>query len=298
MIAIPLVSSGTMDDGQSQGSLRDWLLPLAFAIFIVGTAFKCDAHVSLGNADEGFLWDGVNRVREGQVPCRDFQSYAPLRYYWCFVWAEVFGRGIVGVRAGSALFQVVGVFLGILIARRMSRRPVWLLYAGGLLYLWLAPRFRVFDVVPPLVALYAGVRLTENFGRWEQCCAGCVVGVALFAGHNHAMYIGAGLAGLTAYLCWQRRFEGTRAVACSFAAGLAVGLLPIALMCILPGFVAANMEWVRRLMWSRSTNISLPIPWPWLTALSGPKFSCVINWLLVLGSCYCRWATSSCFWSL
>ena len=95
---------------------RSAALPLALAVLFAAAFQLLLGHTYLGLVDEGFQWYGVLRVREGEVPMRDFQAYDPGRYYWCALWSFVFGRGIVGVRAAGAVFQALGLFCGLLVA--------------------------------------------------------------------------------------------------------------------------------------------------------------------------------------
>ena len=86
--------------------------------------------IDLNLADEGFLWYGVLRTLEGQVPLRDFQSYEPGRYYWCAAWCACFGTGVLALRGALALFQALGLFCGMSVLRRLTARP-WLWLFGG-----------------------------------------------------------------------------------------------------------------------------------------------------------------------
>src|SRR5262249_37961842 len=116
----------------------------------------------LNLADEGFLWYGVERVLRGEVPLRDFQAYDPGRYYWCAAWTPLFGSGVLGVRAATAIFAVLGLFCGVLACRRVARSPLALVFASALLAAWLFPRHKLYEPALALVVVYAAVRLVER----------------------------------------------------------------------------------------------------------------------------------------
>ncbi len=56
-----------------------WLVPLAFALLLVGAVFGWHGRLGLRLADGGFLWYGAVRAALGEIPLRDFQSYDPGR---------------------------------------------------------------------------------------------------------------------------------------------------------------------------------------------------------------------------
>ena len=92
---------------------RGALLVALYAAVLVALDFYLFGNVDLNLADEGYLWYGVLRTLEGEVPLRDFQSYEPGRYYWCVAWSSLFGSGILGVRVALAIFQAIGLIAGI-----------------------------------------------------------------------------------------------------------------------------------------------------------------------------------------
>ncbi len=235
---------------------------LAGGASALGFAWLGDRELNL--ADEGFLWYGVKRVLEGEVPVRDFQAYEPGRYVWCALLAPLFGSGILGVRASVAVFQGLGLFFGLLAARRLGgRKFLWQLLVLPILWLWMFPRHKLFEPAIALVLVWGFVRLLEHPSQARRFACGLLVGSAASFGRNHALY--GTLAALLAFLFLefqQRRRELLRG-SLSFALGALSGSAPLWLALLLvPGLGASFVEEVLA-VGRKGANLPSPWPWPW-----------------------------------
>jgi hypothetical protein len=237
---------------------------VALSALLVGLSLLLQIDIDLNLADEGFLWYGAWRTAAGDVPLRDFQAYDPGRYYWVAALSPLVGDGIHGLRAAVAAFWVVGLTLGLLAARRAVRS--WVMLAGGgvILTLWLFPRW-VFEPALAMAAVFFATRLLEQPTPGRHFAAGAFVGVAAFFGRNHALYA---LLSLMIIIAVQLRGASRDAVArraASFAGGAALGAVPLLVMLVaLPGFAAAYADSVGEVFRLGTTNLTLPVPWPWL----------------------------------
>ncbi len=221
----------------------------------------------LNLADEGFLYYGIQRVAEGEVPLRDFQSYEPARYYWCVFWGKLFGPGLLGMRRSIALFQFFGLWAG-LVAFGRSIRPRWLIVpVGVLLALWMFPRHKVFESSLAMMAVLAAQTLILVPGRRVQFACGVATGLAATFGRNHGIYWAGALGLLILFLAFKRRQgpwipAGLRGLG-SWIAGILLGFSPVlALGLFVPGFAQALVDSV--LFFAREgSNLPKPYPWPW-----------------------------------
>lgn len=240
-----------------------WLVAAALVVFF----WILQSHIGINLSDEGFLWYGSWRVGYGEVPIRDFSSYDPGRYYWTAFWSILFGDGLLGLRAGVALFQVLGLGMGLLAARTVVRNRGYLILIGSLLAVWMFPRHKLFEPALAMGAVYvATLLLLQPRGR-RFCVAGFYVGIAAFFGRNVGLYILLAFLAILVVLWWQMRVPLLPATARLFA-GIIVGYSPMLFLSLLcSGFFSAFSYSVTSMVTRGSTNLPLPIPWPWTVKL-------------------------------
>jgi hypothetical protein len=283
---------------------RPLLLPALLALALTAASFFAQWRIDFNIADEGFLWYGAIATAHGQVPLRDFLSYDPGRYYWAAAWAQLFGDGILALRLSAAIFQALGLLLGLLAARRAVTRPWWLAIVGTLLLVWMIPRHKVFEPCVAMAAVWVGVRLLEHPSRGRHFAAGLLAGLAAFFGKNLGLYCLAAMlclalvahasaadpqasaapagapagpsgrpngrpAGWPAPRSLPTARPRLRQRLAALAAGLFTGLLPLLAMFCIPGFFASFVESCFFFLRLGRTNFAEPIPWPWLAFVPG-----------------------------
>jgi hypothetical protein len=180
--------------GRGRRLARSPLLPALLALALTGAACFAQWRIDFNIADEGFLWYGATATAHGQVPLRDFFSYDPGRYYWAAAWAPLFGDGILALRLSTAIFQALGLFFGLLAARRVLDRPWLLALAGAVLLVWMIPRHKAFEPSVAMAAVWVGVRLLERPSVGRHFAAGLLAGLAAFMGKNLGLYCLAAMA--------------------------------------------------------------------------------------------------------
>ncbi|HVT19636.1 MAG TPA: hypothetical protein VHQ90_26065 [Thermoanaerobaculia bacterium] len=196
MTAEPERSEAAAALAASSASGRGWWLPLLLAVSLAGASFLAQGRIGFNIADEGFLWYGAVATAHGDVPLRDFYSYDPGRYYWAAAWARLLGDGILALRLSTAIFAAIGLWLGLLAARRVVTGPWALALAGAMLLAWMSPRHKLFEPSVAMAAVWAGARLAERPSRGRHFAAGVLVGLAGFLGKNLGLYCGAALLAL------------------------------------------------------------------------------------------------------
>jgi hypothetical protein len=269
------------------------LFPAFLALALSGSLFLVQARLDYNIAEEGFQWYGAIHTAHGQVPMRDFYAYDPGRYYWAAAWAPLLGDGIVALRLSTAAFQALGLFCGLLAARRVVASR-WLLAAVGLvLLLWMVPRNKVFEPAIAMAAVWCAVRLIEKPSLRRHFWAGALAGAAAFFGKNHGLYLLCAFALLIPFVYFRLdrgargstvddgeagpepsgsaamgrlpRPFGRKVLAWSL--GIAAGSLPLLLMLsFVPGFYRSYVDSLLYFLELGQTNFPLPVPWPWQAA--------------------------------
>lgn len=239
------------------------------SVLVVFVLFTWQGHVGFNLWDEGYLWYGVQRVLLGEVPIRDFISYDPGRYYWSAALLSVWGdNGIMAVRFTVAIFQALGLFVGVwLIANTIKKQNVFYLLISALtLAVWMFPRHKLFDISISLFLIGSLSYLIKNPNIKGYLIAGFCVGLVAVFGRNHGMYSVVGSLGVMTWLAIKRdhNINFIKGLAL-WVLGVVLGYLPILLMLVLvTGFANAFLESIKFLFEVKTTNLPLPIPWPWL----------------------------------
>jgi hypothetical protein len=249
------------------------VLPLQLAVFsavLVGLSFWLQGRIGLTYSDEGFLWYGAVRTLAGDSPILDFQSYDPGRYYWSAFWMTFLGESMLALRGCVALFQLLSVYCGLLALSRAHRSWRVFVPVGLLLIVWMSPRYyRLFEVGTSLIALYFAVLLIERPSLRRHFVVGAFTGLAAFLGRNLGLYTAASF-GLLILFVWARvdKADWWKKTAC-WSLGILAGYSPMLIMLVaVPGFYESIFASLMEMVDRGSTNIPLPIPWPWVANYS------------------------------
>jgi len=284
-------------------SARPWrcgVLLALLALALVAASFLLQGDIGINLTDEGYLWYGASAILRGQVPLRDFQSYDPGRYYWVAAWFRALGdHGIIPLRIACAAFNVLGVWCGLLVLRRLSRAWYFLVPSGALLTLCAFPAFML-NYVFALAAVYFALLVLESPSAPRHFAAGAFVGVTAFFMRNFGAFAFISLAAIMLLTRQTLSREERRRRELVFGAGIAVGYTPALFMFVaLPGFWQANVDIVRLLGEIGATNLTKPVPWPWeqssfwdvcvglLFLLDAVFYVLAIGWMVVLGRTAC-----------
>jgi hypothetical protein len=247
---------------------RMFIALLVSAALVIGS-FVWQGGYGFNIGDEGFLWYGAQRVLTGEVPIRDFMSYDPGRYYWSAAFMGAMqDDGILALRYAVAVFQLLGLFVALLLLlpgrSRVDLAPFTL--AAVTLMAWMYPRHKLFDISLSLLLIAILTLLVQHPSRKRFFLAGAGVGLVAVFGRNHGIYGVTGILGVVIYLGFRelnvRRLMS--ALACC-TCGIILGYLPILIMIVaVPGFAGAFWAGIRPILERGATNLPLPVPWPWL----------------------------------
>ena len=241
---------------------------MALAIFVVTALFISQGSTGFNLADEGFLWYGAQRVMLGEVPVRDFMSYDPGRYYWSAALMGLWGNNsIMTLRGAVAVFQAMGLFVGLLLIARVTKKQsfLYLLISAVTLVIWMFPRHKLFDISLSIFSIGILTYLVQNPSTRRHFLTGLCVGIVATFGRNHGVYA---VVGSLAVMCWLsiKRTEGPKLFKCLayWGLGVSTGYVPILIMALLvPGFAIGFWDSILLMFEMKATNIPLPIPWPW-----------------------------------
>ncbi|HEV7877798.1 hypothetical protein [Bradyrhizobium sp.] len=248
------------------------LLALLVSGALVIGSFVWQGHYGFNLGDEGYLWYGVQRVQAGELPILDFMSYDPGRYYWS---AALMGLlrddGIMALRTAVAVFQLLGLFVALLLLSQGKSRPdaTLLVLAAITLLAWMFPRHKLFDISLSILLIGILTLLVQRPSQRRFFLAGAGVGLAAIFGRNHGVYGVAGILGVTVYLaCRQRSVADLISGLAYCGGGMAAGYLPMLVLVAVPGFAGAFWESIRSLFEWGATNLAVPVPWPWLVPVT------------------------------
>jgi len=237
------------------------------ALALVSFSFLLQGNIGLNLADEGFLWYGTIQTADGKIPILDFRSKDPGRYYWTAGWSLIFGQGIMDLRLSVALFQVIGLTLGLLAARRVITNW-WILGLLGLLLLaCMHPWWKLFDSCVAMAAVYIAIYLIELPIFHRYFFSGVFVGLAAFFGRNHGLYIFLAFFSLIFFIWFRQKQGNLFKLYILWLLGIVVGYIPMLFMMIfIPGMFETYLFGnVLRHFKNGFTAGSLPLPisWPW-----------------------------------
>jgi hypothetical protein len=243
--------------------LSNFLVAAALALAASAFMLLTRLRAPLG-ADEGYLWYGLQQLRRGRLPHRDFKSYEPGRYLWCAGVSLLLGSGLASVRLGSHLFFALGSCIALFVLHRLGLTWAALVPCALALTCWSHPQHKQFEHGCLLLAWasQAWMLLAASPLAFELAFATC--GMLLLVGFNLFLYAAAALALellLALALGWH---DAGRVPWVPCAVALVAGMAPFLLMLVSPGF--ARNFWRRRVasVFARgSANLPLPKPWPW-----------------------------------
>lgn len=244
-------------------------IPLLFLLVL--TALKI--HFGLNLADEGFLWYGAQRTFAGDVPIRDFQAYDPGRYYWTALWMWLAGDdGIIVTRWAAVLFEALAVAVTAGAVWRQTRSAIVAVLASGSCILLMHNLWHArYEPAAALLQVVALAWLIERRADLQFFLGGLQAGLAAFVGRNVALYGAVGLVAVVASIAFMERRAVSRRRLLLIAGGGLAGALPLlAMLLFVPGFETAFWQSILRHFELGTTNISLPIPWPWVLPYAGP----------------------------
>ena len=217
-------------------------------------------------ADEGYLWYGTLQTLAGKLPHRDFKSYEPGRYLWCAAHMAVFGARLPILRAAAHAFYLLGLFVALGSLRSLGLGWATLALGAVALGAWAFPQHKLFEPALAMGAFAALQALVRSPGPGTAAAGGLAVGLALVFGFNLFLYFGAALALILAWLL------ATNAASAQLLPWSLLGAAAAATPLLVPlvGSAAFRRAFIERritaVLRRGTTNLRLPVPWPWCTA--------------------------------
>ena len=177
---------------------------------------------------------------------------------------HLFGEGLVALRFSETVFQLLGLWVGLLAASRVVQNWALLAGVGLMLTLWMFPSHKLFDITLLLCGIWIAVRLIEEPSPARVFIAGFFVGLCVFFGRNHALYNFLAQASLLLFLHFKLGPLLSISHFGMWVAGIMAGLVPtIAMFVVVPGFFASYIESIQSIFRHGTNLLPLPVPWPW-----------------------------------
>jgi hypothetical protein len=245
-----------------------FLLTLLIAVALAIGSFVWQGGYGFNIGDEGYLWYGVQRVEAGEVPLLDFVAYDPGRYYWsAAVMGLLHDDRLLALRGAASVFQLPGLFIGLLLLQGKSKPDVTLLALAAItLFTWMFVWYKIYDISASIVLIGVLSLLIQRPSHWRFFFTGIAVGLVAVFGKNHGVYGVAGVLGAALYIaCCRRSGKGLIFGLVCCAGGVTVGYLPILIMLVVvPDFAEVFWQSIKIIFDRNATNLPLPVPWPWL----------------------------------
>ncbi|BAO45315.1 hypothetical protein [Thiolapillus brandeum] len=266
------------------------------SVMLVVSMFLLKGNINLNLGDEGHLWYGAIQTAQGAVPILDFRSYDPGRYYWTAGWSQILGSGLISLRISNALFQIIGLALGLLAISRIITNRLLLVLIGLLFIVWMYPWYKLYEHSLALAAVYFALLLTENPSIKRHFIAGVLVGISAFFGRNYGVYFFISFLSLIIFIRIKSENDNLLNKLGIWLSGIVTGYLPMFVMIIfIPGFLNSFVESVRLIFSPGAPVLPTPIPWPWtlkfssLTSLDDLR-TCVISLMFILIPVFYLWS--------
>lgn len=267
-----------------------WGASIGVSALITWLMFTLQGQTGFSLWDEGFLWYGVQRILQGDLPIRDFFAYDVGRYLWLALGMTVWGdNGLVAFRFGLATMQIVVLMSALLLFRRTAL-SLWAIPIVSLVIsLWAWPAYRMPDMMIVVVAV-AALTVMQRYAHWT----GFVLGTGILYGlatilvgdmRKHiAFFVFGMLVVAVSWLLRRRHWRQVFAWLGDGLVGLSIGVLPLL------GFALAQPEfgvqyWEHMVVgfWQRETaNIPLPYPWVWSVPWSGNAYGWLVGLLFTV----------------
>jgi len=245
---------------------------IVLSAVMVILVYLIQGDVGFNASDEGFLWYGTIRTALGEVPMRDFQSYEPARYYWGALWFKLLRNdGIFALKVSLAAIEFIGLTLALLLLRRVVNSWIALIFAAAILVRWMMPKWKIYEPVIEIAAIYFAVLVIERPTLRRHLLAGVFTGLAGFFGRNHGLYCGLAFILLTVFIGWKTDKRILLQRFGALALGVVIGYAPMLFMfAFIPGFFD---QFKQDLLFNlhNGTNLHIPVPFPWRLSFQGVK---------------------------
>ena len=243
--------------------LTNLLVIFGMPLVLVGLFVVPFLRVWVDLADEGYLVFGIFRLRDGQLPIRDFRAYDPGRYYWCGLFTLIFGAGFFAARVTMAVTMALALCLLATLMISATDAPILSVLTCALAMIWMQPRHKQIENFFAILGVFLLFDLSDDGGLLAYATLGAAIGLSAFFGLNCFVYL-VGASFLMASLALDLPELPSLS---ALGLGFALGMLPTLVM-----FVAAKgyaRDYFQRKIWALfqrgSTNLKLPLPWIWAT---------------------------------